>query len=116
MATTTSNFIRWSSLDQRWAVERIAPLDARGILGVQEHVHASQGPGSAVHLLPVESEVVRADLFGGTNQKGTGTAGWVADGVSRYGCDQLCQQPGDGGRSVELSGLLAGVRREAEIR
>ena len=38
--------------DQRGAVERVAPLDAGGILGVQEHVHAGQGPGAPLTSWP----------------------------------------------------------------
>ena len=51
------------AFDQRRAVERVAPFDARGILGVQKHVHPRQRPGRPVHFLPEQREVVRPHLL-----------------------------------------------------
>jgi hypothetical protein len=37
---------------------------------MQEHVHARQSPGGAVHFLPIEREIVGTDLFGRANEEG----------------------------------------------
>ena len=101
------------AFDQGRAVEGVAPFDARGVLGVQEHVHARQRPGGAVHLLAVQGEVVGADFLGGADQQRAGAAGRVADGVAGLRRRQLRQQPGDRSGGVELTGFLAGVGGEA---
>ena len=98
------------ALNQGRAVQGVAPLDARRVLGVQKHIHAGQCPGRAVHLLAVQGEVVRADLLGGTDQQRTRATGRVADGIAGLRSGQAGQQPGDRGGSVKLPGLFAGVR------
>ena len=100
-------------LDERRAVQGVAPFDARGVLLVQEHVHPREGPGRAVDLLPVEGVVVRTDFVGGADQQRAGPTGRVAYRVARLGCGEPGEQSGNGGRRIEFPGLLAGVRREA---
>ena len=70
------------ALDQSGAIERVAPFDARGVLGMQKHVHPSQRPCRAVHFLAVKGEVLGPDLFGRPDQQRTGTARRIANGVA----------------------------------
>ena len=98
------------SLDERRAVESVAPFDARGILLVQEHVHPREGPGCAVDFLPVEGVVVRTDFVGGADQQRAGTTGRVAYRVAGLRSGEAGEQSGNSGRRVEFPGLLAGIR------
>ena len=81
--TPTRRCIELVALDQRGAVERVAPFDTRGILGVQKHVHSRKRRCRAVHFLPIQREVFRADLLGSADQQRAGTAGGIADRVAR---------------------------------
>ena len=68
------------SLHQPGAVDGVAPLDACRIAGVEEHVHAGQGPCGAVHLLTKEGEVGGAHGLGRLDQQGARATDQVAAG------------------------------------
>ncbi len=50
-------------LDKLGIVDGVAPFNAGGIHGVQEHVHPAQGPGGAVGLLPEQGKILAADFL-----------------------------------------------------
>ena len=101
------------ALQQLGIEQGVAPLDARVVHAVQEHIHHAQRPGAAYSLLTVERVVVTADLSSALQQQRAGAAGRVADALTRLRIDELSDQQGDLLRGVELAGLLAGARRES---
>lgn len=101
------------ALHQRWAVERVAPFDARGVAGVQKHVHPRQRPSGPVHLLPIKGEVLGPHLLRCLNQKRARPACWITDRVTRFGGGKFREKARDGRGRIELARLLARIRGEA---
>ena len=84
-----------------------------GVHLVQEHVHLTQGPGAAVHLLAVKGEIVRADLLAGPDQQRSGAAGRIADTISLLRGHEPCQGFGNLRRGIKLAGLFTGAGRKS---
>ena len=100
-------------LDQAGVAQGVAPLDAEVVHAMQEHVHAAEGMGGAVHLLAEEGEVALIGLTAHLDQERAGTAGGIADGVALLGSQQLRQQAGDLAGGVELARFFACIGSEA---
>lgn len=86
--------------------QRVAPANHRIVKSVQKHVHHGQCPGTAIHFLPVEREVIVAHLLAGLNQQGTGAAGRIADACSGLALGQPGQQGRDLGWCKKFSRLF----------
>ena len=90
--------------------ERVAAVQLRRRVLVQNHVHARQRPGGVVHLLAVHGDAVRR-LIGGLEQQRARAARRVVDGLvlPRAGtdADHLRDDAGHLGGRVELPLALA---------
>ena len=88
----------------------VATPQVRRRLAMQKHVHPRERPRCVVHLLAVDGDVVRR-LVGCLEQQRPRAAGRVVDGVIGASVgpdpDHLRHDPGNLGRSVELSLALA---------
>ena len=95
--------------------QRVALPDFRRLVAVQNHVHARQGGGGVVHLLPVDAQA-GGGFVGDLDEQRTGATGRVVDGVPRRGLppgdDDFRHHPRDLGGGVELSLALAALRGE----
>ncbi|OPY78026.1 MAG: hypothetical protein A4E65_02456 [Syntrophorhabdus sp. PtaU1.Bin153] len=89
--------------------QRIAPLDASAIQAVEEHVHAGERPGAAVHLHAEEGKIPAAHLPRCLNKETAGTAGRITYAVSRLRPGKPCQKLRYLVGRVEFPGFLTRV-------
>jgi len=102
------------------AGQRVALLDERRGVVVQDHVHPGEAGGGGVLFLPVERDLdvfAVARLVADLQQQRTGAAGGVVDGrvVARLGvadAEELRHDAADLGRSIELPFALAALGGE----
>src|SRR6266568_5880021 len=57
------------TLNQERVAQCVAPLNARVVDAVEEHIHLRQRPGASVALLAVQGEVVATDVAGALDQQ-----------------------------------------------
>ena len=100
------------ALHQRRVVQRVAPLDARGVAAVQIHIHTAERPGAAVALLPGQEVVAVRHLARRADEQRAGPACRVADAVAALRRHQPRQKLRNHLRRVKFASFLAGARRE----
>jgi len=101
------------TLDKAGIPQGVAPLDAEVIHAMQEHVHAAEGVGSAVHLLTEEGEVALIGLAADLNKEGSRAAGGITDGIALLRSKQEGKELGDLARRIKFSRFFACVGCES---
>src|ERR1022692_911548 len=94
-----------------WIGQRVALLNVRPRVVVEDHVHAGETGGGGVLFLPVEGDL-GAGFVTHFEEEGAGAAGGVVDGGTGGGggvadADDLGHDAGDLGGGVELAFALA---------
>ncbi len=99
--------------EESGATQSIATHNLKVRRAVQEEVHARDGGGGQIFLLPVELAPERADIatrllhmLDGLQQHAAGAAGGVINRLALTGIEDVHHEPHDGARGVELARLL----------
>jgi hypothetical protein len=113
LASTTSK-VASRSCSVKAGLQRIAAGDVEVLHAVQHQVHAGDGGGHVVALLPVQAQgavlaAAALHLIQGGDQHAAGAAGGVVDALAGLGLEHLHHQMHHGAVGVELLGRVAAV-------
>jgi hypothetical protein len=84
-------------------VKRVAPVDSRAVLFVQQHVEPRQRARLTVRFLPEKLEVAIAHLLARPKEQRTRPANWIADTITRFSVSEFGDNFGDFARREKLA-------------